>query len=302
MADLTFTQKNAYQLLADKFAEYGLSDPSFIEALKKSILDNTDANGNVASATATAQLRETDVYKARFAGNELRKAKIKEDMANGKLPAMSELSEASYIAMENSYRDIIKNAKLPAQFQGTQFLAKMIGSDLNVSEVTARVSLAQQAAQQANPEIKQKLQQFYGVNENQITSFFLDPEMGKQAIDSVAAGNAAILAASAERSGLSLGQSQAEALAQQIAPEAAQTLTAQKVFAETSKTARLAETSVTGETAGVTASDVILASTGNAEAQAKLEKERQKRQADYQSASGMATTQKGVVGLQRANL
>jgi hypothetical protein len=45
-----------------------------------------------------------------------------------------------------------------------------------------------------------------------------------------------------------------------------------------------------------------MAATGDIESQAKLEKEKQKRQAEYQSASGMAETQKGVVGLQRSNL
>jgi hypothetical protein len=39
-----------------------------------------------------------------------------------------------------------------------------------------------------------------------------------------------------------------------------------------------------------------------ASAEAKIKKERDKRQAEYKSASGMAETQKGVVGLQRANL
>ena len=46
----------------------------------------------------------------------------------------------------------------------------------------------------------------------------------------------------------------------------------------------------------------MLAATGDAERQAKLQKEAEKRAAEYQGASGMATTQKGVVGLQRANL
>jgi hypothetical protein len=168
--------------------------------------------------------------------------------------------------------------------------------------VAARASIAQQAASQANPEIKQQLQSLYGIGENQVAAFFLDPELGKEAIDTVAAGNAAILAASAARSGLTLSRSQAEALAQRAAPTNEQAIIADVVFGETSRTAGLAATGVSGEMASVNAEDVVLASTGNAEAQAKLEKERLKRQSEYQSASGMAETQKGVVGLQRANL
>jgi predicted DNA-binding protein YlxM (UPF0122 family) len=303
MANLTFEQKNAKQLLADTFASYGLTDPAFIDAIQKAILDNTDAAGNVATSTATAQIRQTDQYKIRFSGNEMRRKAIQDAAARGETSTMSELSEARYIELEDSYREVLKKANVPAQFySNTTYLAKMIGNDLSTGEVAARASIAKQAASQANPEIKQQLQSLYGISENQISAYFLDPELGKETIGTVAAGNAAILAASAARSGLSLTRGQAEALAQRVAPTNEQALVSDVVFAETSRTAGLAQTSVSGEMAGVNAEDVILASTGNAESQAKLEKERQKRQAEYQSASGMAETQKGVVGLQRANL
>lgn len=303
MADLSFEQKNAKQLLADTFASYGLTDPAFVDAIQKAILDNTDAEGNVATATATAQIRQTDQYKIRFSGNELRRKAIQEAMARGETPTMSELSEAKYIEVEDSYKEILKKANVPAQFySNTTYLAKMIGNDLNPGEVAARASIAQQAASQANPEIKQQLQSLYGVSENQVAAFFLDPELGRETIGAVAAGNAAILAASASRSGLTLSKAQAEALALRAAPTNEQAIVSETVFAETARTAGLAQGSVSGEQATVNAEDVILASTGNAESQAKLEKERQKRLAEYQSASGMAETSKGVVGLQRANL
>jgi hypothetical protein len=303
MADLTFTQKNAKQLLIDTFAAYGLNDQAFVDAIQQAILDNTDKDGNVSQATATAQIRNTDAYALRFAGNQMRKTAIQEAMARGEIPTMFELSEAKYIEMEDSYREVLKKANVPPQFySSTTYLAKMIGNDLSTGEVAARASIAQQAASQANPEIKQQLQSLYGVGENQVAAFFLDPELGRETIDTVAAGNAAILAASAARSGLTLSKTQAEALAQRVAPTNEQAIVADVVFGETARTAGLAATGVSGEMASVNAEDVILASTGNAEAQAKLDKERLKRQSEYQAASGMAETQKGVVGLQRANL
>jgi hypothetical protein len=303
MPDLTIKQKNAKQELIDTFAAYGLTDQAFVDAIQKAILDNTDKDDNVATATATAQIRQTDVYKARFAGNELRRKAIQESMARGEMTTMYELSEAKYIELEDSYREVLKKANVPPQFySNTTYLAKMIGNDLSTGEVEARASIAQQAASQANPEIKQQLQSLYGIGENQVSAFFLDPELGRETINTVAAGNAAILAASAARSGLTLSKTQAEALAQRVAPTNEQAIVAEVVFGETSRTAGLAETGVSGEMASVNAEDVILASTGNAEAKAKLDKERQKRSAEYQAASGMAETQKGVVGLQRANL
>jgi len=142
----------------------------------------------------------------------------------------------------------------------------------------------------------------YGVSENQIAGFFLDPELGRQNIDAVAAGNAAIVSAAAQRSGMTLSREQSERLAQTISPENQQAIESSKLFGQTSITAGLTSESVSGEKASVSAEDVILAATGDVERQAKLDRERQKRQAEYQSASGMAETQKGVVGLQRANL
>ncbi len=303
MAELTFNQKNALQLLTDTFAAYGLGSDVFVQAIKTAIIDNTDADGNIAQATAAFQIRQTDAYKIRFAGNEMRRKKIQDQMANGIMPTMSELTEASYIALEDSYRNELRKQNVPPQFyENSAYLARMIGNDLSTAEVGARASLARQAASQANPEVKQQLKSLYGVEENQIAGFFLDPELGRQTIGTVAAGNAAILAASARRSGLELTKAQAESIAQTQAPDMQTALDAEALFARTSQTAELAKESITGETGLVTAEDVIMAATGGAEEQAKLERERQRRLAEYQSASGMATTSKGVVGLQRANL
>lgn len=299
----TIPQKNALAMLRDTFASYGLTGDAFVETIRKAILDNMDEKGNVATASATAAIRETDVYKARFAGNIARRNAIQASLASGVTPTMSELSEASYIALEDSYKEVLKKAQVPPQYyENVSYLAKMIGNDLSVDEVSARASLAKQAASQANPEIKQQLKSFYNVDENQIAAFFLDPELGNQTLGARTAGNAAIVSAAAQRSGLTLSQEESEKIAQRVAPESGQVLSSEQIFGQTSKTAGLTAETVSGEKAGVTAEDVILASTGDLTAKNKLEKEAEKRKAEYQAASGMAATQKGVVGLQRANL
>jgi hypothetical protein len=302
MAD-TIAQKNALELLKERFAAYGLGSDDFVSVIRQSILDNTDAAGNVAQASAAAAIRATPAYQARFAGNIARRNAIQADIAAGRTPAMSELSEANYIKAEEGYREVLRKQGVPESFYNdTGYLAKLIGNDLSIDEVNSRASLAKQAAQQANPEVKQQLQSLYGVSENQIAGFFLDPSLGQQNINAVAAGNAAIVAAAAQRTGMSLAQADAEALAARISPENQQAIDATKLFGATATTAGLTTGDVSGGTSGATTSDVVMAATGDAEAQAKLEKERQRRQAEYKSASGMAETQKGVVGLQRANL
>jgi hypothetical protein len=303
MAITTVSQKNALELLKERFAAYGLGGVDFVNAIRQSILDNTDADGNIAQASAAAAVRATPAYQARFSGNIARRNAIQADVAAGRTPAMSELSEASYIQAEDNYKEVLRKQGVPESFyNNTAYLGRLIGNDLSIDEVNSRASLAKQAAQQVNPEIRQQLQSLYGVSENQIAGFFLDPELGKQNIDAVAAGNAAIVSAAAQRSGLSLSKEQSERLAQTISPENQQAIDATKLFGTTSLTAGLASESVSGEKASVSAEDVILAATGDVEVQARLERERQKRGAEYQAASGMAETTKGVVGLQRANL
>lgn len=302
MAD-TIAQKNALELLKERFAAYGLGTEAFVNAIRQSILDNTDADGNIAEASAAAAIRATPAYEARFSGNKARRDAIQADIAAGRTPKMAELSEASYIQAEDNYREVLREANVPAQFyDNTTYLAKLIGNDLSIKEVSARASLAKQAASQANPEVLQQLESLYGVTQSQVAGFFLDPELGQQNINAIAAGNAAIIAASAKRSGMTLDKAESERLAERIAPDGQSAIDTQKLFGQTSLTAGLTTESVSGEKAGVSAEDVILAATGDVERQAKLEKERQKRLAEYQSASGMAETQKGVVGLQRANL
>lgn len=300
---ISVAQKNALELLKERFAAYGLGGADFVEAIRQSILDNTDAEGNIAQASAAAAVRATPAYQARFSGNLARRTAIQADIAAGKTPALSELSEASYIQAEDNYREVLRKQGVPEVFYNdTKYLGKLIGNDLSVDEVNSRASLAKQAAQQVNPEIKQQLQSLYGVSENQIAGFFLDPSLGQQNINAVAAGNAAIVSAAAKRSGLSLSREQSESLAQTISPENQSAINATALFGQTSLKAGLAIGDVSGVQSDVNAEDVILAATGDVERQAKLERERQKRGAEYQAASGMAETAKGVVGLQRANL
>lgn len=295
-------QKNARDLFYAEFAQYGLTGKDFLDRIMKIINDNTDSKGNIANATVRSQIRNTTEYQQRFAGNIIRQNKIKEMASKGEIPPFGELDEASYIAMEDSYRSILKG-KVPSNFYNDgASLAKLIGNDISTDELSGRVKLAQQAASNANPEVKQQLATLYGIKENQVAAFFLDPTVAQQSISAIAAGNSAIVAAAAQRSGINIDRQQAEAIATANQTDVNAVISAQDLFGQVSQTSGLATGDVSGAASTVTGQDVLSAATGDAEAKAKLEKERQKRQAEYQAASGMAETQKGVVGLQRANL
>lgn len=296
----TLAQKNALQLIQDRFASYGIS--GLADTLRRLIADYTDSDGNISESLVTAELRKSDAYTKRFAGNVLRKQKIEADVAAGRQPKFGLLDEATYIKAEEDYRTILSDYTIPGFYDTPESFVNLIGNNVTPKEVQARAASAQQASSSANPEIKAQLKAMYGIEENQIAAYFLDPEVAKTALKPVAAANAATLAAAAQRSGLAISQADAERLAGQLAPGTTDVVAADTLFQQTSLTAGLAQGSVSGEASTVGTEDVLTAAGGNVEAQTKLARERQKRQAEYQAASGMAETAKGVVGLQRANL
>lgn len=147
-------------------------------------------------------LRETTEYKQRFAGLELRKAKG--------LPA---ISEAEYIGYESSVRQMMRAAGMPADFydQPDDF-AKLIGSDVSVAEMQARVNDGYMAASQAPMEVRQELQALYGITAGGLAAFFLDPDRALPLIERQFA--AAQVSGSAVQSGYgALDKTEAERIA-----------------------------------------------------------------------------------------
>lgn len=299
MAEETLAQKNALQLIQDRFAGYGIQ--GLADALRKLIADNTDAEGNISESLVVAGLRATPEYQKRFAGNIERKKLIEQDIANNKQPRFGLLSEAEYVQAEEGYRQVLKDYTLPGFYDGPESYVNLIANDISVKELGARAQAAQQAASAANPEIKQQLKSLYGIEENQLTAYFLDPAKATAALTPVATANAAALAAAAQRGGMSLTKQEAEQIAQRVAPGPTDVISSDKLFQETANIVGLTEESVSGEKSTVGAAQIVGAAAGQVEDQKAVEKERQRRLASTQAASGMATTEKGVVGLQRAN-
>lgn len=298
--EMTVDQRDAFQILRDEFDSYGIG--GLADILSDLIIKNTNARGDVATATVKAGLRASDPYKQRFAGNIKRMENVAKLKAENKMvPAgAGPLTEASYIEAEIGYRETLAKYKLPAGFyDDSADFVNLIGNDIRPEELDARANLAQQAVSAANPAIKQQLKTLYGVEENQIMSFFLDPEKAQNVVK---AGNVATIVGTAQQAGVTLSAQEAELLAEQQAPGAATAVSGTTIASGLVGKAGLEQASVTGETSGVTGAEVVSAAAGDAAAEAKIKKERQRRQAEYQSASGMAETTKGVVGLQRANL
>ena len=163
-------RQSAYDLLYAEFAKYGLQ--GLVDPLKGLI------TSGASPAEFTIKLRETPAYQQRFAGNAKR-------IANG----LVALDEATYLAKEDAYQNLMRNYGLPDTYWkkdaiGTQEgFTQLIANDVSAVELENRLQLAQNRVKNANPEIAYALKQFYpDITNGDILAYALDP---KNALDNI---------------------------------------------------------------------------------------------------------------------
>lgn len=155
-SELTGANRDAFIALNSLFTSYGLGSlaPKIFSYIQ---------NGYSADTIALL-LQDTQEYKTRFAGNELRRK-----------AGLAVLSPADYLATEASYRQIMASAGLPKSFYDQpQDFTTWIGGDVSPTEVKSRVDLAVAATTQADKYTKAQLAAFYGVDDAHLTAYFLD--------------------------------------------------------------------------------------------------------------------------------
>lgn len=105
------------------------------------------------------------IYRTRFAGNEARRQ-----------AGFNVISEAEYVALENTYRQIMRASGLPTGFydEPSDF-STLIGGDVSPAELNTRISEGYMAVQQANPQVIQEMRRLYGVDDSMLAAYFLDP-------------------------------------------------------------------------------------------------------------------------------
>jgi len=192
-------KNSAYDLLLAEFNRYGLG--SLVSDLKNLITNDTSAG------ELTLLLRQTDAYKKRFAANTERIAK-----------GLTALDEASYLAKEDAYQNIMRTYGLPESYwkkdaMGTQEgFTKLLANDVSAVELEDRISTAQNRVVNANPQVKQALKQFYpNITDSDILAYALDPQ--KALTDIKRKVTAAEIGGAALGQGLATSQLAAEGLA-----------------------------------------------------------------------------------------
>jgi hypothetical protein len=192
-------RQSAYDLLYSQFKQYGLE--SLVAPLKDLVITGASP------AEFTIKLRESEAYKKRFAANAQRVAK-----------GLTALDEATYIAKEDAYQNLMRNYGLPESYwkvgpmgiqEGFQTL---LANDVSAVELENRLQLAKDRVLNANPEIAIALKNFYpDITNGDILAYTLDPTNSLEKIKSKVA--AAEVGGSAVRFGLTTNEADADYLA-----------------------------------------------------------------------------------------
>lgn len=227
------------------------------------------------------ELRATPEYAARF-------------------PAMDQLSksghaitESQYINYESSVSQIFKAAGLPATFydQPADF-ASFLTNNIALPELQQRVQDYQQVAFSAPQEVRDQLQNLYGVSPGDLTAFFIDPDKALPIITQKF--NAAAAAGYSNLSGFGqLTQAQAE----MVGNKGLSDTQLSQQFGQLSQLNPLFNP-LQGTTETGIGTDVALgaAFNQNAQDQAAIAQRKAQRLADYQGGGQVGTTTAGAVG------
>lgn len=231
-------------------------------------------------------IRQTDQYKARFSGNEARRA-----------AGLNVLSETEYLNLENDYRQIMHSYGIPNGVFDTQsYLADLIANDLSPRELNDRLRIYQDAAYNAPAEVRSALQRLYGIDAGGLTAYFIDPDRALPVLQQQY--QAAGAASAAERAGFTqLDQTTAERIAQ--LGGSAESV---NVFSNLRQSRELF--TEMGFSQGATIGDeqaAVAAFGGDAETMDTLTRRGRERAAVFQGGGSFAQTQGGVTGLGKAN-
>jgi hypothetical protein len=185
--------ENAITVLTSRFNRYGLA--SLVPKIKELAI------GGASESTITLQLQETEEYKTRFKANQDRIKK-----------GLRVLEPSDYLNLEDDYRQILRAYGLK-QFDNDAYVNQFISNDISTTELSNRVVTAVQRVQNADPAILATLRGYYGITDNDLVAYVLDPNQQFQKIERQVA--AAEIGAAAGLQGLKAGVSVAEQLAAQ---------------------------------------------------------------------------------------
>jgi hypothetical protein len=152
-------RENAFSLIEAFFTKAGLT------GLEKNVRELL-AQGIEDSGSILFRLRDTEQFRTRFKANTAR--------AKQGLP---EYDPATYIGLEQSYRDTLMANNMPSGFyDDLDDFSKLIEGNVSPQELQARLSEGYRKVVDADPEVRRQMEQLYGVSESELAAYFIDPQ------------------------------------------------------------------------------------------------------------------------------
>ena len=266
---------SAFDILLREFKANGLE--FLVTAAEAAIMnEETDAGRLLA-------LRNSDAYKVRFSANAQRIAK-----------GLTALDERSYLAMEDKYQEVMRQAGLPESYYAKDATGKQIGfeqliaNDVSNIELGDRLMAAQDRVLNANPEVLNALKQFYpDIKNGDILAYTLDP---KNAIKDIQRKvTAAEIGGAAMQSGLTTNLARAQELQKMGVDKASATEGYSAIGAGLQRGSELA--SIYGESpySQATAESEVFKLTGAQEARKQRQKVTGLEKATFGGQTGLTT-------------
>jgi len=190
---MTAGQQDIYSIVVDRLNRYNLG--SLAPLIKKLAIEGAT------EATIMLRLQEEPLYQERFKANQSRIAK-----------GLKALTPSEYITLEDDYRQVLRAYGL-TQFDNDSYVSQFLANDISVSELSNRVVAAVQRVRNADPAISSMLKSYYGISNNDLVAYVLDPNQQFQKIERQIA--ASEIGVAAGRQGINIGVPVAEQLAAQ---------------------------------------------------------------------------------------
>lgn len=240
----------------------------------KTLAQNTDA--------LFGSVRNNPIYIERFKGNA---ARIK----NGYVP----LSEAQYIAQEQSYSTTLKNSGMPKGFYDTKDdFANLMANDISPAELSDRIENGYKMVTNAPPEVVNQLKMMVpDITDANLAAYFLDPSKSGTQIEQMA--RAANIAAQGKTAG---GMQLTGVQAQSLAQAGISTQQAQAGFSQIGQQAGLYRP-LQGEQ-DITQEDILAGTFTNEQAaQQRIARRKRGRTAGFEAGGSFAQGQQSNIGL-----
>lgn len=189
---------SAFDILRRSMKENGLE--ALADAAIDAIMKEETESGRLLA------LRSSDAYKLRFPANAQRIAK-----------GLTALDEASYLAKEDAYQNLMREYGLPDTYYTKDATGKqpgfdqLIANDVSATELENRLITAQERVIRGAPQIAQALKEFYPeITNGDILAYALDPKNALKNIQSKV--TTAEIGGAALQSGLTTNLTRAEEL------------------------------------------------------------------------------------------